>query len=609
MKPAAAFLGSFLLLAFPIAAGAAETPSALEIESRLGALGPAPRLFASADDWAALPGRLKTDPVAAAIYRETQRRADALLAGPLLEHTKEGRRRLGSARVFQGRIFDLATVARVEKSARHAARARIELLAAASLPDWGPNHFLDVAEYSLGVAVGLDWLHDDLTPADRDTLAKALIDRAIRPTFKAGSPSMSWLGGKNNWTQVCHAGLTAAALAVSDRDPELAARTVARAIREQAGPNAAYAPDGVYPEGPMYWEYGTTFEVILISLLEHSFRTDFGLAGFPGFLESTDFLKQVAGPGGTFFNFADCRESRLDGPVLHWFAARRREPGIASPELRRLDRESGSITGRHDALALWWREPQETAATRVLPTSWLGRGENPIAIFRTAWDDPRATFLAIKGGSPSSPHAHMDSGSFVFESKGVRWAVDPGMQDYNSLETAGVNLWDGSQDGERWGVFRLGPEAHNVLRFDGGRQIVRGNGTFSAFDAATTSATLDLSQLYPVKAVSRRVRLLPNGSAEWEDQWTTGADKPVEVAWQWLTRAEVEPMPDGVTLRQDGETLRLRMTSPTKWSLTFEDTAKLLTPTDSPNPALKRIVVRLTTLPGEQGSLRVTVVP
>ena len=183
MKPAAALLGSVLLWAFPIATVVAETPSALEIESRLGDLGPAPRLFASGADWAALPGRLKTDPITAAIYRETLRRADALLAGPLLEHTMEGRRRLGSARIFQGRILDLATVARVEKSPRHATRARDELLAVAAMPDWGSKHFLDVAEYALGVAVGLDWLHDELTPADRDKLAIALMDRAIRPTF------------------------------------------------------------------------------------------------------------------------------------------------------------------------------------------------------------------------------------------------------------------------------------------------------------------------------------------------------------------------------------------------------------------------------------------
>lgn len=596
---------------------AAEPPSASSLEPRLRALGPAPRLFASAADWTALPARLKTDPVAAAIYAATKKRADALLAGPILEHKQEGTRRLASARLFQGRILDLATVARVEKDPRYADRAREELLAVAALPDWGPGHFLDVAEYALGVAVGLDWLHDSLPPDDRNHLAKLLVERAIQPTFDGSAPSLAWLGGKSNWTQVCHAGLTAAALAVADREPALAARTIARAIKEQALPNAAYAPDGVYPEGPMYWAYGTTFEVILISLLEHSFGTDFGLAATPGFLASADYLAQVTAPSGDYFNYADARLFVPPRPVLHWFAAKRRQPALAAPELDRrslppdADAELLPIYERNDALALWWHrpDPKATAAT-PLPLAWLGRGENPVAVFRSALNDPRATFIGFKGGSPSTSHAHMDAGSFVLEAEGVRWAVDPGMQDYHSLESAGVNLWDGKQTGARWGIFRLGPAAHNILRFDAGHQRVDAAATFTKFDAKTASATLDLTPIYApaAKSVTRRARLLPDRSVLIEDTWTTGA-KAAGVTFQWLTLAEVEPTADGALLRQDGKTLRLRVTSPEKWTLAVEDTARDLASADQPNPGLRRLVIRVPAKAGERGSLRVQAIP
>ena len=174
--------------------------------------------------------------------------------------------------------------------------------------------------------------------------------------------------------------------------------------------------------------------------MEHSFRTDFGLADFPGFLTSTDFLQQVTGPGGIYFNFSDCGESGPKGSVLHWFAARRGDPGIAIPELQWLGGKGSVIYERHDALALWWHKPSAATAPRALPTAWLGCGETSVAVLRTAWNDPKATFLAIKGGSASSNHAHMDAGSFVFEAKGVRWAVDPGMQDYNSLESLSSDL-------------------------------------------------------------------------------------------------------------------------------------------------------------------------
>ena len=66
-----------------------------------------------------------------------------------------------------------------------------------------------------------------------------------------------------------------------------------------------------------------------------------------------------------------------------------------------------------------------------------------------------------------SSHSHCDQGSFYFESNGVAWATDLGMQDYNSLESAGVDLWDMTQDSERWEVFRIGPFSHNIVTVNG----------------------------------------------------------------------------------------------------------------------------------------------
>lgn len=57
----------------------------------------------------------------------------------------------------------------------------------------------------------------------------------------------------------------------------------------------------------------------------------------------------------------------------------------------------------------------------------------------------------------------MDAGSFVYEKNGVRWAMDLGMQNYFSLESKGVDLWNQSQEGQRWDVFRLNNMAHNTL--------------------------------------------------------------------------------------------------------------------------------------------------
>jgi hypothetical protein len=74
----------------------------------------------------------------------------------------------------------------------------------------------------------------------------------------------------------------------------------------------AYAPDGAYPEGPMYWEYGTTSNVLLLAVLEHALGGDFGLARHPGFLATPGYFLHAFGPGGLPFNYSDCGTGAAD---------------------------------------------------------------------------------------------------------------------------------------------------------------------------------------------------------------------------------------------------------------------------------------------------------
>ena len=136
--------------------------------------------------------------------------------------------------------------------------------------------------------------------------------------------------------------------------------------------------------------------------------------------------------------------------------------------------------------------------TIQLPLVWHGDGPNPVGVFRTSWSDTNALFLAFKGGSAGLSHGHMDAGSFILEADGVRWALDLGRQDYLSLESKGIDLWNSRQNSDRWRVFRLNNFSHNTLTI--GNQLHRVNGAakITEFrDAPNPNATLDLS---PVSA-------------------------------------------------------------------------------------------------------------
>jgi oligo-alginate lyase len=585
--------------------------AAMEVSpARFEHLGPHPRLFANSARWLELRTQIRADPVSERLAATVIARADRMLALPNIVYEKSGRRLLRPVREGLSRILALSMAARLTDGAHYRERAIAEMRRAAALPDWNPSHFLDTAEMTFALAVGYDWLFEWIPPEDRAILEQAIVEKGLMASFPDGPPP-GWINANNNWTQVCHAGLVAGAIATGAQNPELSVRVLQRALEHLPGSaRFAYAPDGAYPEGPSYWAYGTTYHVILADMLQHALGTTLGTDAYPGFLETARYLDRMTGPSGAFFNYADGGEQRGFSPALFWFARRLDDGSILRTDLGKLDAMLQQITSggdeqsaRFSPLALLWWDPALEQAARngasTMPLSWLGRGKTPVAVHRSAWDDRRALFVGLKAGPINASHAHMDLGSFVVEALGVRWAVDPGWQDYTGLEARGLDLWSYRQDADRWKVFRLGSEAHNILRFNGRPQDVAANVPIAAFSDAPPHqhAAVDLSSAYPgvVSDVRRSVGIEDGERIRIEDTWIAG-DEPVETAWQWLTRAEAAVIEGGVVLKEAGEMLVLRVIAPAAgWSVTVEETDHLLRPHDEPNPGLRRVVLHTRT--------------
>ncbi len=519
-----------------------------------------PRLYLPAGGEAALRSQISADPVMGKLYANLIREADRQLATKPVERVLIGRRLLDKARTALSRVLHLGLAWRLTGEQKYFDRARAELLAVAAFSDWNPKHFLDVGEMTTAVGIGYDWLYPALDEPTRRILRQAIVEKGLQPSLVTDQ----WTRVTNNWNQVCNAGVTVGALAVAESEPELAARIVARAITTVPIAMHEYSPDGAYPEGPGYWGYGTTFNVILISALQSVLGTDFGLAQQPGFLATADYHLHVTGPSGYYFNYADCgRGGRSLAPAMFWFAAQRQESHLLASERGKLEGEGEGRSNRDrtEPLALLWLTPGAAKPSPPPALSWTGRGANPVALHRSSWE-PNATFIAVKGGSPSTNHAHMDVGSFVMDAGGVRWADDLGMQDYESLEAKGVKLWDRAQSGERWNVFRLGASSHNVLTVDGQAQRVDGHAPIVL--AKPNRTVVDLSDIYrgQLAAARRGVALHPDQSALVQDELRSG-DRAATVRWAMVTRAQVTIEGAGrATLVQGGRRLRFQVIEP-----------------------------------------------
>ena len=146
--------------------------------------------------------------------------------------------------------------------------------------------------------------------------------RTEKQSWPESGKTPGWVYNDNNWNQVCNAGMIAASIVVAEIEPDLAAKTIYRSIDGLNNALRSYAPDGVYPEGAVYWGYGTQFTVVTAAIFESAFGTDFGIADFPGFKESAVFRVMSTAPSGRLFNYADCAEEpeRYTDFTLSWFA-------------------------------------------------------------------------------------------------------------------------------------------------------------------------------------------------------------------------------------------------------------------------------------------------
>ena len=189
---------------------------------------------------------------------------------------------------------------RLDKDSKTLNRINDEIKTVCAFEDWNPQHFLDIAEMSFAVALAVDWTGDALPKTTLSLAKTSLVEKGIKPSYNEGGQRMSWISGTNNWNSVCHGGMVAASLVVADIYPELAAKTISRALKMLPNSLEEYAPDGIYPEGPTYWGYGTSYAIIAANSLTTALGSDFGISKSPGFMQSANFrLLVTAGGRGT----------------------------------------------------------------------------------------------------------------------------------------------------------------------------------------------------------------------------------------------------------------------------------------------------------------------
>ena len=571
---------------------------------------PHPYLFADEATFAELA--FSDDPYKVILRNLVLEMADKALAEPEPE-CPDHWIRLHYMRSVESRILSLAMAFRLSGKTEYRNAAIDQMLKVCADSDWGLSHFLDVGEGCTGVAVGYDWLYDELTPDQRKTIRTAIMERALLPSLEIDESNASWFKGDFNWNQVCHGGLTVGALAILDEVDDVPELVIRRALECIPYAGAAYYPDGAYAEGPSYWEFGTSYHVIMIEALRTALGSSFGIEEFPGFLATADYKVQMRGSTGLEFNYSDYHIDRDNQPVVSWFAAELSRPELQEHEAYVLRTLAEGGKGRYVVSRLtpfeliWWKSGRVVAKSFKGLKVWSALGGVPVVTMRS--DDRNGNaYLAFKGGTANQSHGHQDAGGFIYEYDGVRWALDQGTESYDKMRAASLDLWNYTQNSSRWTTFRPGPDAHNILRIDGAPLLTEGKVT--SLDVQQTRskavAEMDLMPLYDsskAESVVRRITMTRDGTMVLEDM-VHAAGNDVRIVSQWLTDAEVDKKNTGIILSKEGKSIYMEF--PPAVEVRIVDVSSPEGVQNSENPGLKRLEFIMVVKAGSTGTLRIS---
>ncbi len=518
-----------------------------------------PRLLLTSEDEARIVQLARSEPLLAKLIQANHASAVSMLSRSRVRYEiPDGKRLLAQSRKCVERVTTMALAYRLSGEKRFAESAIREMETAAAFVDWNPSHFLDTAEMTAALAIGYDWLFDEMTAEERKTIREAMIAKGLQPGLKVYRSGGWWTKSDNNWNQVCNGGMVLGALAIAETERELATEVMRFAIKSIPLALTVYRPSGAYPEGPGYWHYGTEYTCVTLAALRTALGHDFGLGDAPGFDQTGFFRIYTIGPTDLYFNYADAHEKSSLAASMFFLARIHNRPAYAWWHRQRVqNRLSGGRVSRHRffAMEVVWYDPRgEQPTADELPLDKLFRSRQDVVALRGAWGDKRAVYVGFKAGDNRTNHGHLDIGSFVLDADGVRWAVDLGSDNYNMPGYFGK---------QRWQYYRLTNVSHNTLVIGRKTQDPRAVCRVIGFQSTPqrAEATVDMTDAYAGEArrVTRTIALVDRREVRVRDQ-VQGARGAIR--WAMVTRAKIDLKGGSARLSQSGKQLRATIVQP-----------------------------------------------
>ena len=538
-----------------------------------------PRLVISADDVGRLRGEIEFDPVKKELFKKLVVQADNDLNLELPKQVLHDGVRM-AIHDYRHPVVRMAFVYLMTGDMKYAEKVKQIVLTEAQFTNWNPSiHYLDTGVAGTTVAIGYDWLYDLYTPAEREIIEKGItrnmLDAAYSGLFNGEYSNFPRKteedGPAGNWTAIATSGAVLSALAIMETNPEYCSKIIEGSLRNFQYMLPAYEPDGAWEEGVGYWGYTAEFYCYIIESLKNSLGTDYRLCDAPGLSSTAYFPYDMLGSVGSF-NFGDADEDGANEADfgVSWFAYAQKNSELYS--LRYKELISGARPWPIDLIYL---DSESCNRTTELPLDKYYRGINSGSM-RSEFFNTSATYVGYHCGKNTAGHNHYETGEFIFDSLGVRWALDLGKDDYN------LKTYNAHQD---TAVYRIRTEGHNCYvinpdehagqaEFNGNDGVIRrennNNSSLAIMDLSETYGENALSAKRGIKLGDMRNTLLVR------DEIDLKKDNS-DFYWFMHTKADVTVDGNIAYLKQKGQTMKFEFTSNQPLELSVMDAKPLPT--------------------------------
>ncbi len=532
-----------------------------------------PRIQFTQADFDRMAALTETDPWMNTWKDRLLNTCENYLKADLLKHEKYDGVRMNFQRNLSKRIHALAVAYNLTKDQRYLDRAYLELENVALFPDWNPTHHLDTCEAMAAFAVGYDWLYNYFTPEQREVLERGMLNNGLFDSwlgFQTGGSKMSFaFTATNNHGNVDNTGALMAALAFMDVYPDECAYVGSNALRGAELTMYKWAPEGVWYEGAGYWELTMQFTAKWLDTLTTIWPETAGLGmhNLQGMDKAALAEVQSQTPLG-IYNFADAMPQNVYVPEMLYLANAYNIDGVYKACI---DAINGKWVDDEDlGLAMMLYLPEMYESSVPLDNDYFLERIDTI-MMRNTWDSKSPTVVGIHGGMIESGHDQLDTGSFIYENSGVRWSMDMGMGEYNSL-----GYWDYSVGGQRWNHYRSRAESHSTIftspaEHEDHKVANHGEMTVHSTKPRGGIVTIDMSDtLYDVSKATRGFAFTDNRqSLVIRDEMSL--NKTTDVIWSMITQASCEIIEgeNKAILSQSGRELEVTWTSSTPVTAEF----------------------------------------